>query len=296
MDESTNKTKPTVRDYASPISPTWCPGCGDFAIWSAIKMALVALNYAPTQAVLCFDIGCNGNMADKINAYVFKGLHGRVIPIAAGIKLANQGLPVIAVAGDGGLLDEGIQHLVHAVRSNYNITLIVHNNCDFGLTTGQPTPTTPKGQEMNSSPYGVVEDRLNPTQLVLTLGASFVAKGYTGDLTNIVNILKAGIQHQGFSYCEILQHCPTYNKFLDQSWYKERVYQVEEDPTYDPTNIKMAYELSDYSKERIPIGVLYQNKESISFYKRIDHLKDDSESLVSKVEKTDISELLAQFK
>ncbi len=291
-----NDVNVTIKDFASPINPTWCPSCGDFAIWAAIKMALVELNYAPTQAVLCFDIGCNGNMADKINAYAFKGLHGRVIPIAAGIQLANQNLPVIAVAGDGGLLDEGINHLVHAIRSNYNINLIVHNNCDFGLTTGQPTPTTPKGQKMNSSPYGVIEDRLNPTQLALNLRAGFVAKGYTGDLSHIVTILKAAIQHDGFSYCEILQHCPTYNKFLDQSWYKERVYKVEEDPNYDPTNIDMAYKLSDYSQERIPIGILYQDKGSVPYHQRIDHLKKDTTPLTSKVQRTDITELLSQFK
>ncbi|MBN1331686.1 2-oxoacid:ferredoxin oxidoreductase subunit beta [Candidatus Dojkabacteria bacterium] len=288
-------TNVKINDYASPVKPTWCAGCGDFAIWTAIKMALVELNIPPTEVVLCFDIGCNSNMADKINAYVFKGLHGRVIPVAAGIKLANQGLPVIAVGGDGGTFDEGMQHFVHAFRSNYDITLILHNNCDFGLTTGQATPTTPTGQKMNSSPFGVAEDRLNPTQLALTLNPSFVAKGFTGDLKQLVGLLKAAIEHKGFSYLEVLQHCPTYNQFMDQAWYKDRVYKVEENDTYDNTNLKLAYERAGDQLEKIATGILYQNKEKLNFYQRINHIKDQPD-LVSNVEKKDISELLLEFK
>lgn len=288
-------TQVKIHDYTSPIKPTWCPGCGDFAIWTAIKMALVQMNIPPTEAVLCFDIGCNGNMADKINAYVFKGLHGRVIPAAAGIALANKGLPVIAVAGDGGTFDEGMQHLVHAIRSNYNMTLVLHNNCDFGLTTGQATPTTPKGQPMNSSPYGVIEDRLNPTQLVMTLGASFIAKGYTGDMKHIVELLKSAIEHKGFSYLEILQHCPTYNKFLDQAMYKDLVYKIEETEDYDNSNLQEAYQKSSYNEKKIPIGILYQNKQSVDFYSRVEHVKEVA-NLVDAVEKQDITNLLAEFK
>jgi len=261
----------TTRDFNSPIRPTWCAGCGDFAIWNAIKSALVQLDRAPTEAVLCFDIGCNGNMADKINAYVFKGLHGRVIPVAVGIKLANQNLPVIAIGGDGGILDEGINHLIHTIRSNYDITLILHNNCDFGLTTGQATPTTPTGQKMNSSAHGVVEDRLNPTQLVLGLNPSFVAKGFSADQTHLTQLTAQAIQHKGFSYLEVLQHCPTYNKFMDQEWYKERVYKVKEDNSYDPTNLENAYKLSSYNNDKIPLGILYQNKESLPFMQRIEN-------------------------
>ena len=288
-------TSVKINDFASPVKPTWCPGCGDFAIWTAIKMALVELNVPPTEAVLCFDIGCNGNMADKINAYVFKGLHGRVIPAAIGVKLANQGLPVIAVAGDGGTFDEGMQHFVHAFRSNYDITLILHNNCDFGLTTGQATPTTPTGQKMNSSPYGVVENRLNPTQLALTLNPSFVAKGFTGDMPQLKELLKSAITHKGFSYLEILQHCPTYNKFMDQVWYKDRVYKVEEDSTYDNSNLKLAYERAGDQLEKIATGILYQDKQSQNFYQRIEHMKDQP-NLAAAVEKKDISDLLAEFK
>ncbi len=288
--------KVTMRDFTSPVAPTWCPGCGDYAIWTAIKMALIEKNISPTEAVLCFDIGCNGNMADKINAYVFKGLHGRVIPVAAGIKLANKNIPVIAVAGDGGTFDEGIQHLVHAIRSNYDITLILHNNCDFGLTTGQATPTTPTGQPMNSNPFGVVETRLNPTQLVLTLNPTFVAKAYTGDLKHIVKMLTAAFDHKGFSYVEVLQHCPTYNKFLDQTWYKDRVVYADQLPDYDPTNLEQAYKQTSYTNENIPIGILYQNKESIPFHERIEHIRGIDKPLKDLVQKQDVTAILKEFK
>jgi len=292
----TDPSKVTVRDFMSPIKPTWCPDCGDFAVWTAIKMALSELNIAPTEAVLCFDIGCNSNMADKINAYVFKGLHGRVLPVSAGISLANHNIPVIAVGGDGGTFDEGMQHFVHTFRSNYNFTQILHNNCDFGLTTGQATPTTPTGQTMNASPNGVAETRLNPTQLAMTLNPSFVAKGFTGDLRQLIGLLKEAIQHKGFSYLEVLQHCPTYNKFIDQAWYKERVYKVEEDSTYDPTNLEMAYKLSSYSNERIPTGVLYKNEQMPQYRDRIEHIKNQTAPLSELVAKQDISGFLAEFK
>lgn len=292
----TQQTNPTVKDFQSPVKPTWCPGCGDFAILAAIKMAFVAMNLSPTDVVLCFDIGCNSNMADKINTYVFKGLHGRVLPLAAGIALANKGLPVIAFGGDGGTFDEGMQHFIHCFRSNYNFTQILHNNCDFGLTTGQATPTTPKGQKMNSSPFGVVENRINPIQLALSLSPSFVARGFTGEVKNLALLVQKSIEHDGFSYLEVLQNCPAYNKFFDLAYYKERVYKVEEDAGYDPTNLEQAYKIADYSNEKIATGILYEDKESPSFLKRVEHLKESDAPFSQQVEKKDISELLAEFK
>lgn len=285
----------TIQDFQSPILPTWCPGCGDFAIWSAIKMALVQENISPNNVVLCFDIGCNGNMADKINAYIFKGLHGRVIPLAAGITLANQRIPVIAIAGDGGTFDEGMQHFVHAIRSNYNMTLIVHNNCDFGLTTGQATPTTPKGQKMNTAPYGVVENRLNPTQLAITLGASFVAKGFTGNVPQLVTLIRSSIKHKGFSYLEVLQHCPTYNEFQDHKWLTDRVYDINKDPEFK-FDRQEAYKLSDYSQEKIATGLLYQDKDIISYFDSLTYRKDLPTNPYEEVQSYGIDDLLSSYK
>lgn len=282
----------TLQDYNSPIMPTWCPGCGNFSIWTSLKQVLVDLGIAPKRVNLCFDIGCNGNGADKFNAYAIKGLHGRTIPIAAGVSLANHELPVIAMSGDGATFDEGINHLVHALRSNYKFTFILHNNCDFGLTTGQATPTTPTGQKMNSSPYGVVESRLNPGQLVLSLGATFVARGFTGNLVQLKEILKSAIQHDGFAYVEVLQHCPTYNKFMDHTWLSTRVYDVATDPEFK-NDRNYAYQLVDYSNEKIATGILYRDPTTVPFYKRLAHRKDITTKLREEVKTYDISALMA---
>jgi len=285
---------PTIQDFQSPITPTWCPGCGDFAIWTAIKQALVQEGFGPMDVALCFDIGCNSNMADKINAYVFKGLHGRVIPLASGISLANKNLPVIAIAGDGGTFDEGMHHFIHAIRSDYNITLILHNNCDFGLTTGQATPTTPIGQKMNSTPFGVVESRLNPTQLALTLGASFVAKAFTGNVTQLISLIRDGIQHKGFSYIEVLQHCPTYNNFQDHKWIAERVYDVKTN-NHDTSDLQKAMSLADYSQEKIATGILFKAPNSKDYLNKLDYRKDYKGNLKDEVKKYSIKELAHSF-
>ena len=285
---------PTIQDFQSPILPTWCPGCGDFAIWNCIKQALVQEELGPMDVVLCFDIGCNSNMADKINAYVFKGLHGRAIPLAAGIALANQNIPVIAVGGDGGTFDEGIQHFIHAIRSNYNMTLILHNNCDFGLTTGQATPTTPVGQRMNGAAYGVVESRLNPTQLALTLGASFVAKGFTGAIPQLITLIRAGIKHQGFSYVEVLQHCPTYNSFQDHKWIADRVYDINLDKKYKG-DIKSAMELTDYSQPKIATGILYEDTASKSFIDRLPYRQKATTALKDEVTTYSIKDIVGTY-
>jgi len=257
---------PNIQDYQSTLMPTWCPGCGNFAIWSALKQVLVELNISPDQVVLCFDIGCNGNMADKIKAYGFKGLHGRVIPIASGISIANPNIPIIAIAGDGGTFNEGMQHFIHAIRSNYNITFIVHDNCDFGLTTGQATPTTPVGTSMNSSPYGTIEKTLNPIQLALSAGADFVARGFSGNIKQMKDITTSAIKHKGFSYIDILQHCPTYNNFKDHKWLGQRVFEI--DKNSQPQTRLEAIKISEDTDEKIATGIIFQ-QQSDSFLDKI---------------------------
>ena len=294
LSQNNSVKKPTLQDFQSPVMPTWCPGCGDYAIWSCLKQALVQQNLGPMDVLLCFDIGCNGNMVDKINAYCLKGLHGRVIPLAAGAHLANKNLPIIAIAGDGGTFDEGIQHFIHALRSNYRITFILHNNCDFGLTTGQATPTTPEGQKMNSSPYGVMETRLNPLQLALSAGATFIARGFTGNMSQLTELIKSGMQHNGFSYIDVLQHCPTYNDFQDLKWTKDRVYNVQEDGSY-PNTRENAYKITDYSNEKIPTGILYQDKASVSFLDKLTYRQNYQGILKDEVKKYDITDSLKEF-
>ncbi len=284
----------TIGDFTTPVLPTWCPGCGDFAIWTSIKQALVQEGKGPRDVLLCFDIGCNGNMADKINAYVFKGLHGRVIPVAAGASLANFNLPVIAVAGDGGTFDEGMHHFIHGIRSNYNITFIIHNNCDFGLTTGQPTPTTPQGLKMTGAPYGVVETRINPIKLALSVGAGFIARGFTGNIPQLISLIKTGLNYPGFAYIDVLQHCPTYNYFQDHQWLMNKVYDVSKDENYKNTR-EYAYNNSDINEDKIATGVLFRDDTVLPYEKRLEHRNKITTMLKDEVKDYDVTSSILKF-
>lgn len=286
----------SVMDYNSGIKPTWCTGCGNFAIFAALKQALVELDTKPTEVTLVFDIGCNGNGADKIKAYGFKGLHGRALPVAAGIKLANEKMKVIALGGDGGTLDEGMHHFVHSFRNNYDITFIMHNNCNFGLTTGQETPTTPKGNIMPVSPWGVVADRLNPMKLAMTAGATFIASGWSGDQKQMKELMKEAINHEGMGFVHIYQHCPTYNDFEDVNFIKDRVYDVGQKEGYDSSNWIQAFSECEFFDDKRATGIIYKNPGSVPFHKRLGYRDSYNTSLVEEVQKYDVSKTLAKFR
>ena len=200
---------------------------------NAVKNALVLENIEPNKVLMCFDVGCSGNASDKISVNTIHGLHGRVISLASGAKIANEEMTVIASAGDGATFSEGVNHLIHAIRSNYPIVFIHHNNENYGLTTGQASSTTRKGCSMNGSPDGVITNALNPLSMVLSLNPSFVARSFSGDLLHMTKTIQAGIKHNGFSFIEILQTCPTYNKSTPKKWYLDRIKYIEDKKDYD---------------------------------------------------------------
>ncbi len=270
-------------DYYSNNIYTWCTNCGNYGIAAATKRALVAENIPPRNTLLCFDIGCNGNGSDKIGGYRLHGLHGRVIPIACGASLANRRVTVIASGGDGATLSEGINHLVHAIRSNYNITFLMHNNCNYGLTTGQASAATKAGIPMNSSPDGVTATAMNVMQFVLGLGTSFAARTFSGDVTQMTEIIRAGIIHKGFSFIEILQNCPTYNKFTTHEWYQERIFDTVNVNDYDNTDINQALTTSKDLEEKIATGILYRDPNSIPFDQRLANRQSIESELVDEV-------------
>jgi 2-oxoglutarate/2-oxoacid ferredoxin oxidoreductase subunit beta len=292
--ENQIKIQPT--DYNSPVKPTWCPGCGNFSILNALRMALIEQNLSPSDVLLVFDIGCNGNMADKITSYGFKGLHGRGLPIGAGAYIANKNLKIIVFGGDGGTLDEGIHHFIHSIRSNYDITFIMHDNCTFGLTTGQETPTTPIGQPMSATPWGVTAERLNPVQLALVSGATFVANGWTGNIKQMKDLIISAMQHKGLGFVHIFQDCPTYNKFENVDWLKERVSNVEEVENYNSEDRLLAYKIADYINEKRTMGILFQDKSSIPFLEKINYRKDYQTELKDEVQTYNIDKLLTYYK
>lgn len=271
--------------------PTWCPGCGNWGIGVALKQALVQLNLTPDQVAIVFGIGCSGNMNDFINSYGFHALHGRAIANAIGIKIANHHLPVIATVGDGDCYGEGGNHLIHAARGNHDITVIVHDNGVYGLTTGQVAPTAQKGTKSKSTPSGLIEKPINPLTLALTQGATFVAQAFAGDTLFMIDIIKKAILHKGFSLVNILQPCVTFNKVNTYDYYRQRVYKLGDD--YDSADYQKALVTShEIEKERYPLGIIYQTQRSVF----TDHLFDKEQNpLIFRERFTNLNKLIENF-
>jgi 2-oxoglutarate ferredoxin oxidoreductase subunit beta len=276
-----------ISNYNTGLKPTWCKGCGNYAIHSSLVKALIELNLKPNQVIISFDIGCNGNGADKLKVNAFKGLHGRSIPLAVGSHLANRKQTVIADIGDGGVLHEGIDHLIHAIRSNYNITILIHNNQNFALTTGQATATTQDGKKMCGLPDGRPEREINIGELVLSQDPSFFARTYSGDINQMIEIFKEGIKNKGCSVIEIMQLCPTYNEQSNPQWFKQQVEKV--DKPYKEIND--ALKMVDV-KNCIKTGIIYRNTSIPTFYDRLENRKNIDTELVDEVKQYDISKLL----
>lgn len=288
---------PTMADYYTATECTWCDGCGDYGIWTAIRMACVELGYLPHDVLLAFDIGCHGNMSDKIGGcYRVHGLHGRILPFAAGAKLANPRVHVLAAGGDGATFSEGVNHLVHAIRSNYPIVFVLHNNGNYGLTIGQASAVTPQGMVMHSSPNGIPEATLNAMDLVFSLEPTFVARSVSYDVKHMTALIKEGFRHNGFAYIDVLQACPTFNKQMTNTWLRERVYKVEETPGYDVHDFAKARKVAVDTAEKIGIGLLYRAKDPRPhFLDRLVSRKGKTTTLVEEVGKQDIQELMREF-
>jgi len=282
--------------YETDQAITWCAGCGNYPIQNALKRALTLENFGIKDILFVFEIGCNGNGSDKIGGYTFHGLHGRAISAAAGASLANPKLKVIASGGDGATMSEGINHLIHAVRSNYPMMFIHHNNLNYALTTGQASSTTKRGFPMNSSPEGVLIDPINPTEFVLGLNPTFVARSFSGDIKHMTKVMREALKHKGFAYVEILQVCPTYNKATSQKWYLDRVKYTDGLKGYKPNNIEKAKKLSHDMDNEIYLGVLYKKEDQPNFYERLTYRKDLQTTPVQEVNHYPINDLLNEFK
>ncbi|RLE95871.1 MAG: 2-oxoacid:ferredoxin oxidoreductase subunit beta [Thermoprotei archaeon] len=241
--------------YGTSRKIVWCPGCGNFAILTAFKNALANLGLKPEKVVAVSGIGCHGRITDYLNVNGFHTIHGRVLPLATGIKLANPELVVVGFAGDGDAYAIGIGHLPHAARRNVDITYIVHDNMVFGLTTGQFTPTTPYGMRTRSSPRGTYEEPINPILFALSIGASFVARGFAGDVKHLTYLIEEAIKHRGFAFIDVLQPCVTfYNTY---AYYRQRVYKLE-DEGHDYTSSEEALRKAREWGDKIPIGIFYK--------------------------------------
>lgn len=279
-------------DDFSGYSPTWCPGCGNWAIGGVLKNAFIQLGFDPSSVAVVFGIGCSGNMNDFLNAYAIHSLHGRAIANAIGIKLANHKMPVVAVVGDGDCYGEGGNHFIHACRGNHDITVIVHDNNVYGLTTGQVAPTAQRGFKSKSTPAGIIEVPIQPLALAIISGASFVGQGFAGNVPHLIQLIKKGIVHKGFSLINVLQPCVTFNKVNTYSYYKERVYQLSENDNNQDIEKGLKKAMEPVFFEKFPLGVIYQTERPV-YHQDLPQLKKTT--LVERERFLDYEKILNQF-
>lgn len=251
-------------NFTTPYFPNWCPGCGNFGIWAAIKAALAKLGLGPSDVVMVYGIGCHGHLINFLKTNAAETLHGRPIAFAQGVKLANHKLNVIVVAGDGDTFGEGANHLIHAARRNINITVLVHNNKVYGLTAGQTSPTAAKNFKSKSTPAGVIEFPVNPLAIALAGGASFVARGFAGDIPRLTDLITAAISHKGFAYLDIFQPCVTFNHLNTYQWYREHTGELTDHNVADHNAAMLKAlnqtETGGAESAKIPLGIFYQTE------------------------------------
>lgn len=255
----------SVKDFANHVKSSWCPGCGDFGVMAALKQALVQLGIPPHRAAVISGIGCGSKIVDYMRVNGFMTLHGRPLPVATGVKLANPDLHVIVVNGDGDGYGIGGNHFMHTARRNPDITHVVENNQIYALTKGQYSPTSERGFKTSTSPQGAAEHPVNPLLLALAAGATFIARGFAGEPKQLASLIAAGIQHKGYALIDVLQPCVTFNKLNTYEWYAERIFRVDELEGYDPGDFEAAWRTALMWGDQIPVGIIYR-REDLSSY------------------------------
>ncbi len=247
-----------VQELETGSKCNWCPGCGDFGIMLALKQAVFELKLDPEETMVVSGIGCGSQAPHLIKVYGFHSLHGRAVPVATGMKLANHKMNVIIIGGDGDGYGIGMGHFVHGLRRNLNVTYLIQNNQVYGLTKGQTSPTSDHGYKSKSTPEGVIEMGMRTMSVSMAAGATFVARSFAGDIPHLKSMIMQGIQHKGFAHIDILQPCVTFNKINTYQWYQERIYKLGDDESYDPTNRMMAFAKAEEWGDKIPIGLYYK--------------------------------------
>lgn len=284
-----------IIDFETDKKVTWCGNCGNYGIINALMRALALENMSREDFILCYDVGCNGNESDKIEANTIHGLHGRVLSLAAGAKIANHKMKVIASAGDGATFSEGVNHFVHAVRNNYPVLFILHDNENYALTTGQASALTRCGVKLNSSPDGVVVPPLNACDFALSLKPSWIGRSFSGEVDHMTEMIRQGLNHDGFAFLQIFQACPTYNRETPDDWYESRIKDVKDLKGYDRHDIWQARKLVQDLEKDIYVGLIYEDKERKSFLEVQPNRKSRKTTLVEEVQHYDVSGILAKL-
>lgn len=282
-----------INELKSNDEIAWCPGCGDFGILNACKKALVTINKPPKDILFVSGIGQAAKLPHYIRCNCFNGLHGRALPAAVGAKIANNNLTVIVTTGDGDCYGEGGNHLLHNIRRNVDITVIVCNNQIYGLTKGQASPTTDLGYETKVQVDGVVLEPLHPLEMAIALGCGFVARGYSADSEHLAWLISEGIKHRGFSLIDVLQPCVSFNKKNTYEWYAKRIYKVNADASYNPQDKLAAYQKAAEWGDKIPTGLIYRQEKETYEDKR--GMNEKSSLIDEDIEDIDIRKELGEF-
>ena len=283
-----------LNSYKSNDEISWCPGCGNFAILKALKEALLELSLHPHEVVMVSGIGQAAKIPHYLKANVFNGLHGRALPPAQAIKMVNKNLKVIMSSGDGDSYGEGGNHFIHNIRRNVDIVQLVHNNQIYGLTKGQGSPTTSKGQQTSMQFEGTYLNPLKPLSIAISAGATFVARSSAGDTVHLKEMIQKAINHKGYALVEILQPCVVFNKVNTYKWYKDRVYKLDEN--YDPRNRYEAFKKAEeFGDEGIPIGILYLDEGKESYHEAHPVLKSGVNLIDRKWEPKLAEKLIDEF-
>ncbi|MCL5015666.1 MAG: 2-oxoacid:ferredoxin oxidoreductase subunit beta [Firmicutes bacterium] len=247
----------TLSDFKTQEKSWWCPGCGDFGVLAALEKALVEVGAQPSTTAIIAGIGCSGKIGNYINAYNLHVTHGRTLPAAMGIKLANRNLTVLAVGGDGDAYAIGMGHFMHALRRNVNLTYIVMDNHVYGLTKGQTSPTSEMGFHTKTSPEGSIDQPVHPLMLAVAGGATFVAQGFSSWQPQLARLIVQGITHPGFALINVISPCVSYNRVNTYEWYKKTLVNLDEDPNYKPSSRAQALSLLE-EKDELVTGLIFQ--------------------------------------
>ena len=278
----------TIEEYKSGVKPTWCPGCGDFGVLNAVYNALRAKGYEPENVVLVSGIGCSSRLPFFSSTYGFHTVHGRTMPIATGIKVANPGLTVLALGGDGDAFAIGGGHFVHAARRNLDICYVIMDNAIYGLTKGQTSPTSMVGFVTKTTPKGTPDRPVNPLQLALASGATFVARAFSGKRKELADLIVQGIEHKGFAVIDAYSPCPTFNKVNTFKFYRDEAVDLPKD--HNPSDPQQAWARAA-SVDPVYLGLLYRSEDEGSFEDHIRSAVVGTESDAPKV----IEEVLQRF-
>lgn len=285
----------TFKEFRNKVRPNWCPGCGDFSVQASIQRAAANVGLEPDNLAVVSGIGCSGRISGYINSYGFHGIHGRSLPIAQGLKMANGDLTVLASGGDGDGFAIGMGHTIHAIRRNIDVTYIVMDNQIYGLTKGQTSPRSEMGFKTKSTPEGSVESAVSIMEMALTAGGSFVAQGFSSDLKELTAMIEEGINHKGFSFINVFSPCVTYNKVNTYDWFKENLTRLSEVENYDPSNRMQAMQTL-MENDGLVTGIIYQDKQRRSYQDMAHGYSNESLAHSDlKIEKEKFEELMTEF-